>query len=233
MHAYLWIRAPPSFFCFLSFFPHLFFSHLFSLDCIVPKTPFHYEQVKYITVAGKYIRGAPLLGPGPWPSRIVGAGYKQVCGDAEAWGDGVVPVPSAHLEGALQLTLDGVYHSPLGAEDGSAAADAGREISAVAAAMHAAGKEDDNVDDTNDELEEEGFEDVKRGRNVYDSDDYEASPADVEEAAAVGVKTMGSRSKRLWYGSHGVLERWVGLLGDENGWEQNAGARVRSRNVGS
>jgi hypothetical protein len=30
----------------------------------------------------------------------------------------VVPVPSAHLEGAEQLTLEGVYHSPLGASDG-------------------------------------------------------------------------------------------------------------------
>jgi hypothetical protein len=42
----------------------------------------------------------------------------QVCGDATAWGDGVVPVPSAHLEGAEQITLEGVYHSPLGASDG-------------------------------------------------------------------------------------------------------------------
>jgi hypothetical protein len=25
---------------------------------------------------------------------------------------------AAHLEGALQITLDGAYHSPLGAEDG-------------------------------------------------------------------------------------------------------------------
>ena len=33
------------------------------------------------------------------------------------WGDGIVPVPCAHLEGAHQLTLDGVYHSPVGAHD--------------------------------------------------------------------------------------------------------------------
>ncbi|EFN57019.1 hypothetical protein CHLNCDRAFT_21429, partial [Chlorella variabilis] len=67
-----------------------------------------------------FIQGAPLLGPGTWQQRVVGAGYKQVCGDATAWGDGVVPVPSAHLEGALQITMDGCYHSPLGAEDGRA-----------------------------------------------------------------------------------------------------------------
>lgn len=43
----------------------------------------------------------------------------QVCGDPEAWGDGVVPEPSAHLEGALNITLDGVYHSPVGVDDGA------------------------------------------------------------------------------------------------------------------
>ena len=43
-----------------------------------------------------------------------GFGYQQVCGDAAAWGDGITPVPSAHLPGAEQLTLEGVYHSPLG-----------------------------------------------------------------------------------------------------------------------
>jgi hypothetical protein len=33
------------------------------------------------------------------------------------WGDGIVPVVSAHLEGALNLTLEGAYHSPLGSVD--------------------------------------------------------------------------------------------------------------------
>ncbi|KAI3434819.1 hypothetical protein D9Q98_002876 [Chlorella vulgaris] len=78
----------------------------------------YHSDVQYVTVAGRFIQGAPLMGPGSWQQRVVGAGYKQVCGDATAWGDGVVPVPSAHLEGALQITLDGAYHSPLGAEDG-------------------------------------------------------------------------------------------------------------------
>lgn len=39
----------------------------------------------------------------------------QVCGDAEVWGDGIVPLLTAHLEGAINVDLDGVYHSPLGA----------------------------------------------------------------------------------------------------------------------
>ncbi|XP_057841585.1 uncharacterized protein LOC131051195 isoform X2 [Cryptomeria japonica] len=48
---------------------------------------------------------------------IVGQGYKQVCGKANVWGDGVVPEVSAHLEGAKNITLEGVYHSPVGADD--------------------------------------------------------------------------------------------------------------------
>ena len=41
----------------------------------------------------------------------------QVCGEAAVWGDGIVPVPAAHLDGATQVDLDGVYHSPLGAAE--------------------------------------------------------------------------------------------------------------------
>lgn len=52
-------------------------------------------------------------------ARFIGQGYKQVCGRAEVWGDGVVPEVSAHLEGALNISLDGVYHSPVGSDDES------------------------------------------------------------------------------------------------------------------
>ncbi|KAJ9185687.1 hypothetical protein P3X46_005287 [Hevea brasiliensis] len=50
-------------------------------------------------------------------ARFIGQGYKQVCGQADVWGDGVVPEASAHLEGALNISLDGVYHSPVGSDD--------------------------------------------------------------------------------------------------------------------
>ncbi|KAM5554353.1 hypothetical protein ABKV19_022628 [Rosa sericea] len=50
-------------------------------------------------------------------ARFVGQGYKQVCGQADVWGDGVVPEVSAHLEGALNISIDGVYHSPVGSDD--------------------------------------------------------------------------------------------------------------------
>ncbi|KAI4302871.1 hypothetical protein MLD38_038569 [Melastoma candidum] len=54
-----------------------------------------------------------------WRARFIGQGYKQVCGRADVWGDGVVPEESAHLEGALKISLDGVYHSPVGSDDDS------------------------------------------------------------------------------------------------------------------
>ncbi|KAJ6763182.1 ALPHA/BETA-HYDROLASES SUPERFAMILY PROTEIN [Salix purpurea] len=50
-------------------------------------------------------------------ARFVGQGYKQVCGQADVWGDGVVPEASAHLDGAFNISLDGVYHSPVGSDD--------------------------------------------------------------------------------------------------------------------
>lgn len=55
-------------------------------------------------VAGKYIKGAKLRGSGgSLAQKIVGLGYQQVCGDAEVWGDGITPVPAAHLNGDLLI----------------------------------------------------------------------------------------------------------------------------------
>ncbi|XP_039144453.1 uncharacterized protein LOC120281826 [Dioscorea cayenensis subsp. rotundata] len=105
-------------------------------------------ELRYVCIAGRYIQGAhfggddkiisnevgklggtfelamdsgnqpPLAGP-TLRARFIGQGYKQVCGRAEVWGDGVVPEISAHLEGALNISLEGVYHSPVGSDDES------------------------------------------------------------------------------------------------------------------
>eukprot|EP00891_Asterochloris_glomerata_P003702 jgi/Astpho2/3702/fgenesh1_pm.00060_%23_5_t len=76
----------------------------------------HHAEVEYVTVAGKYIEGATLRQAGATVAqKLVGQGYKQVCGFADVWGDGIIPLDSAHLDGAKHVTLDGVYHSPLGA----------------------------------------------------------------------------------------------------------------------
>ncbi|XP_073102036.1 uncharacterized protein [Elaeis guineensis] len=60
----------------------------------------------------KSISVAPTL-----RARFIGQAYKQVCGQADVWGDGVVPEMSAYLEGALNMSFDGVYHSPVGSDD--------------------------------------------------------------------------------------------------------------------
>lgn len=75
---------------------------------------FH-PTVNYTTIAGKFVRGAALGAQGASAlAQFAGAGYQQVCGEAEVWGDFIVPQPSAHLQGALNVDLEGVFHSPLG-----------------------------------------------------------------------------------------------------------------------
>ncbi|XP_076893470.1 uncharacterized protein LOC143545459 [Bidens hawaiensis] len=96
-------------------------------------------ELRYVCIAGRYIYGSRLFGNSDpattvpvtsesgtlistgatFRARFVGQGYKQVCGQADVWGDGVVPEVSAHLEGALNISFDGVYHSPVGSDDES------------------------------------------------------------------------------------------------------------------
>jgi pimeloyl-ACP methyl ester carboxylesterase len=66
-----------------------------------------YPQVKYVCVAGKAIYGERRRGQ--W---LAYNSYKLTCGVGNCWGDGITPIEAAHLEGAINLTLDGVLHSP-------------------------------------------------------------------------------------------------------------------------
>ena len=72
---------------------------------------FFAPDVEYVTVAGKAVRGDRR---GGLKKRMVYGLYRNLCGDGEAWGDGLVPVPSALLEGALHVVLPDVSHAPLG-----------------------------------------------------------------------------------------------------------------------
>ena len=69
----------------------------------------------YITVVGDAIRGVPQERNSPLepttPSGFAYTSYEAVCGDGTTVGDGVVPLCAAHLDGALQLTLQGIFHS--------------------------------------------------------------------------------------------------------------------------
>ncbi|KAI9132166.1 triacylglycerol lipase [Acaryochloris sp. CCMEE 5410] len=69
---------------------------------------FH-PEVKYVCVAGKALYGQRSWRLGQW---FTYSSYKVTCGEGECWGDGVTPVKSAHLSGALNLTIDQVWHSP-------------------------------------------------------------------------------------------------------------------------
>ena len=69
-------------------------------------------------LAGKWLEGADTLeGLGNASNFFVGQGYKQVCGSSVAWGDGITPVVTAQLEGAENVVLEGVFHTPLGASE--------------------------------------------------------------------------------------------------------------------
>jgi pimeloyl-ACP methyl ester carboxylesterase len=65
--------------------------------------------VRYVSVAGN-----SLLGDRNGTSRERAAyrSYKLLCGRGDVWGDGVVPLCAAHLDGAAAVDLDGVFHSP-------------------------------------------------------------------------------------------------------------------------
>ncbi|MGB7087340.1 MAG: lipase [Phormidesmis sp.] len=64
-----------------------------------------YDDVSYICVAGKAIDGQQAN----W---FTFNSYKLTSGDGLGWGDGIVPVSAAHLQGATNLTLEKVFHSP-------------------------------------------------------------------------------------------------------------------------
>lgn len=66
-----------------------------------------YPEINYICVAGKAIYGRQRLG-----SWIAYNSYKLTCNEGNCWGDGITPIAAAHLPGATNLTLEGIFHSP-------------------------------------------------------------------------------------------------------------------------
>ena len=66
-----------------------------------------YRDVNYVCVAGKTIFGQRRRG-----SWLAYSSYRLTCGQGDCWGDGITPIPAAHLEGAKNLVVEGVKHSP-------------------------------------------------------------------------------------------------------------------------
>jgi len=65
-----------------------------------------YPNVRYVCAAGRAVYGRR---PRHW---LAYNSYKLTGGDGNCWGDGITPVASAHLSGATNLTLEGIWHSP-------------------------------------------------------------------------------------------------------------------------
>jgi pimeloyl-ACP methyl ester carboxylesterase len=74
---------------------------------LVPGTPYA-AGVRYLAVAGRSVQGRP---DGDHAQRRAFRGYQFLSARADAWGDGIVPLSSARLDGAETLVLDGVAHS--------------------------------------------------------------------------------------------------------------------------
>lgn len=67
---------------------------------------FH-DGIKYVCVAGKAVYGKKSLSR--W---LAYSSYELTCGIGNSWGDGIIPIEAAHLDGAENLVIDGVNHSP-------------------------------------------------------------------------------------------------------------------------
>ena len=66
-----------------------------------------YPNVRYICVAGKTVFGSRISTK--W---LTYSSYQQTCGVGNTWGDGITPIVAAHLEGAENLIIENVFHSP-------------------------------------------------------------------------------------------------------------------------
>ena len=81
-----------------------------NLDFVNTQYPnaFH-PEVSYVCVAGKAVQGQRS-----WRlnKMFTYNSYKLTSGRGDSWGDGVTPIEAAHLEGAKNLTLEGIWHSP-------------------------------------------------------------------------------------------------------------------------
>ncbi|RUR86945.1 esterase/lipase family protein [Chlorogloeopsis fritschii PCC 9212] len=66
-----------------------------------------YKNVRYVCVAGKTIFGEKRRGC--W---LAYSSYQLTCGKGNTWGDGITPIEAAHLEGAENIVIEGIKHSP-------------------------------------------------------------------------------------------------------------------------
>lgn len=66
----------------------------------------YHDTVRYVCYAGKAVFGQR------WRTWFTYNSYQITSGQGACWGDGITPISAAHLIGAKNLVLEGVYHSP-------------------------------------------------------------------------------------------------------------------------
>jgi pimeloyl-ACP methyl ester carboxylesterase len=74
---------------------------------LVPGTPYA-GRVRYCAVIGRCLKGSEA---GSYTERRAFRAYRFFAGQGDVWGDGLVPVQSAQLDGAETHLLEGVAHS--------------------------------------------------------------------------------------------------------------------------
>jgi hypothetical protein len=89
--------------------PHYNFKGAATRKWVENKYPgaFFVPKVRYISVAGKAIRGNKRGSP---RERRVYWFYKTLCGIGDVWGDGMVPLSSALLQGSQHIIVDRLRH---------------------------------------------------------------------------------------------------------------------------
>jgi triacylglycerol esterase/lipase EstA (alpha/beta hydrolase family) len=70
-----------------------------------------YPEVNYVCVAGKSVYGERK-----WGNLLAYQSYQLTCGTGNTWGDGIIPIEAAHLDGAKNLVIENVKHSPRSAD---------------------------------------------------------------------------------------------------------------------
>lgn len=74
---------------------------------LAPGTPYA-NQIQYSAVVGRYLLGRKQ---GRRSERRAFQAYQFLTGEGAVWGDGIVPLSAARLDGTETLVLDGIAHS--------------------------------------------------------------------------------------------------------------------------
>ncbi len=78
----------------------------------------YWSSIKYVCVAGQSVQGQAFSWAdvwryqSKWTQWIAYNSYLMTAGIGQTWGDGITPIQAAHLEGAVNMTLAGIFHAP-------------------------------------------------------------------------------------------------------------------------